>query len=327
MGKKQNRIIEASYIEKIKYREFIKNNDADNAIIELKKLYKRYPNDKSIIFDLASLYVAQDINFSEGSLLFELIRDERNTFAIDYEYGRYYLNKAMFDEAAVYFRRLLDGSRTIKCKGLINLVKIYSRIGYYGSALDCYEELTRISKECDFDVQYHSNALFYLLYMNGKLGLEKQEEYNASNYYARQVMNYNAEEVISHIKEDNSPNHANQIFLQGYSVINSDIDIAELYKTCEDAIQYIEPVGYSITGDYYLVPLGTIVGKSITKEYASSVEVFTLPNTKCILTMHPTTDKHINKRFEDFDTTKTKTLAPSNKKPKKDDEVPFIIEE
>lgn len=316
--KKNHRIKTASLAEKEKYLEYLRQDKSSLAIKELEKLCVKYPNDKKIIFDYASLLLRQNRDITKAKLLFSLIEDRENQYSIAYELGTFYLNNSKFEQVQVgssyqvfedenainarhEFYKLLNGSKKIKCKGYINLVKLDVRLGRFEDAYYNYCMLSEIAKACNFDIPYQSNLLFYLLYKTNRLSEEKLRSYEETNYYARQAINYNPSEVIDHITKDSDPDNPNKLFMNIYSSIHRNVDISSLYSECEETIKDSIPTGYSITGDYYLVKLkdNKEIGISPIKEPTSTVEVFTFPSTKNIITIHPTSADHINRRFED----------------------------
>ena len=337
MGKKKNynnSNIVAPKAEKALYKQYIKEEKYDKAIIELKKLMNRYKEDKSVIFDLALLYILHDIDYSEGILLFSKIRDHSNMYAIDYEIGKYYLTKGKFKQAESYFLNMLKSSfDNDVCKGLINLVKIYIRLDRFEEALIYYRELTDLSEKCGFKIPYQSNILFYLLYKTNSLTDEKRASYISTNYYARQVLNYDKEGVIENITKSTDPDNGEKLFMDRYSYIDRSIDITKLYDDCEKAIQDLEPCGYSLGGDYYYVPLDYSVGETVfyngvldDRKVAKAVEVFTLPKTKNILTIHATSSLFIDRKFDDrFDPKSPKTKKYTSNSKQNDIELPFTI--
>ena len=310
-------------------KDLLRDSKVDEYTKEIRRLHDRYPNDKIILFDLAAHYLREDINPSEGMLYFAMAIDKKNMYSIYYEKGMYYLNHGEFGKARIEFEKLLSGNTIMQCRGIVNIIRCDIHLNYYSEALLLFRRLSQLSEKCNFEIPYATNLLFYLKYNNGELSSADIAKYRQNNYYAQMVINYDPQAVINHVIEHNTDEFLKE-HPENTSRFDDNVDIEEIYWHCTDAINGIfidgdiEPNNYSITGDYYIVPVGTNIGISVAGLPSESVELFTLPGTKDIITMHPTSNRFSNRRFEDnLVGFKAKKLAAKEAKKKENDIEPY----
>ena len=320
----------ATNAEKQVYKDLLVQDKPLEAIAVMKKLYLRYPNDREVIFDLASHYVRENLNASEGVFLFSKVINEKNKYQIYYEKGLYYLSVQDFEAARQEFKKMLDGPELYQFKALVNIIKTYIRLEFFGEDIAYYQELKRISEKYGYEIPYAHELLFFLKYNYNLYSNEELETYK-DNYYCAMTMEYNPDTVIEHIKERNTDEY---FFLNSnrQSKFYDSVDIADLYNYCKNAIKNMKPCNYGVNGDCYLVQLDHEIGMSVDGNPSKSVLVITLPdsintNNKDIITMYPFHSRFVNRRFED-NFTAFKALALKQNKKKRErisEELPFEI--
>ncbi len=276
-------------------RQLLLDEEVDLAIKELRNLQKRYPNDALVLYELGTTLLRQDINVSEALYLLSLATNEHNKYAISNEMGTYFLNHGKYDEAIEKFS-FLDNSEKEKdrCYGLHGLIMTYIHTGDYDKALACFDRLKIVRRITDFDVSHYYNLKFYLLTMNN---LNPNEAY-ADNYFRKQLVEYDKEAAIEHIKEHLRRADEEELKTKKvHSVFNENIDIEKLYDYCLEKIKDLNPSGRGIV-DYYKCQLDDKVGATYANKETTYVEVVTFPNTKQILSIYPVFAGHVNKVAE-----------------------------
>ena len=201
------------------------------------------------------------------------------------ELGKYELNEKKSEQAKEYFEKVLSNTR-IKDKyfACLELIFLEIREENYEKAYELYEKLKTME--------------YYELFKESLFQLEKYLEYktnrikNPSNlsslYFFSQMMDYDEDKAIEHIKlhldeNDNKEKH---------SKYYSDVDIAKLYHEARIRIKYINPVCIEIL-DKYILEFNMPIGK-IENVETNTARVLTFPNSDEIVTMYPVI--HNNKR-------------------------------
>ncbi|MBR4351145.1 MAG: tetratricopeptide repeat protein [Bacilli bacterium] len=324
MSKGQSRIRLASEEQKEKYLILLGQNKIDEAIKEMERVRTHYPNDKSVIFCLARTLLRNNKDISKALLLFSQIIDDSNKEAVNFELSNYYMKKEDFSKAADYACGMLGGNNLYRCKSLVNQIKADIRLGYYEYALKNYDRLKALCEFLGYRIAYAPNVLFYLLRSTDRLSDEQIKEYMDTNYFARQVEDYSKDEAIEHTRGDVSFTDPEELFVE-HSKFFNDIAYDVLFDDCQRRINEMKPTGYGMVMDVYTFPLGYVIGYDKNNKLTSSIQVFTVPTTKDIVTMHPTPDYHINRGFEeDIFKPKRKALAAKPTE-NKTDKVPFTI--
>ena len=286
-------------------KRYLFDEEYDKAINELRRLHRIYPDNKNVLFELASIILRKGENVSEAFYTFALIKDKGNKNSIENEIGSYYLRKGDFDKAEESFKKILEGNPAgIEiCYGLHGLVKIYTHQEKWEEALKCFDRLVKTSRLVDYKLTHYSNIKFLLLYKNNLIdGKEKMD-----NYFERQLVDHNKEVTIEHIKK-----HLEKLNPDGskmktfHSVFSSETNIEELYDTVLDRINNMNPSSYDLV-DYYTLDIDVNIGATYTNKETTCVEVVTLPNTKQILSIYPVLKDHINKNIKEKEVPKKKT--------------------
>lgn len=286
-------------------KKYLFNEEYDKAINELRRLHKIYPDDKNVLFELASILLRQGINISEALYTFALIKDRGNKNSIENEIGSYYLRNGDFEKAEESFKTILTGnpSETETCYGLHGLIKIYVHQDKWEDALRCFDRLVKVSELADYKLSHFSNIRFLLLYKNNYInGKEKMD-----NYFERQLVDYDKNETINHIKRHlEKLNPDGTKFKTFHSVFSSETNIEELYDYVLEKINDINPSSYDLV-DYYKVDINEKIGETYSNKETKCVEVVTVPNTKQILSIYPVLKNHINKSIREKEEPKKKT--------------------
>lgn len=281
-------------------RNLLTNDETDLAISELRKLHNRYPNDSVVLYELGTTLLRQGTNINEALFILNLATNSTNKDAIINDIGIYYLNHGEFDKAKEKFLQLIKGNELSRCYGYSGLIRTYIHTEEFDEALTCFDILNKVRGYIDysFQVSHYYNLKFYLLYKNGLL----TENSHVDTYFRRQVINYDKDLAIEHIKEhlkekeeiNNDPEREKLI----HSVFNKDVDIEEIYDYCRHYIQDKTPDNYGFI-DYYRCELNESIGITYNSKEATSIEIVTVPNTKDILSIYPVNNKHINKISEE----------------------------
>ena len=101
-------------------------------------------------------------------------------------------------------------------------------------------------------------------------------------YFYSQMIDYNEEKAIEHIKLHLDENDEKQ----NHSIYTEDVNIEKLYEKAKIKITNINPSRVAIL-DKYIVECDNIIGKTNGEE-VDCLQVITLPNTNNIITMYPT---------------------------------------
>lgn len=279
-------------------RDLNREGKVDECIAEMRRLRRRSPNSKMLLFDLAAVLLRKKGEFDEASQIFNLIMSDRNKYSIYYEYAIYYKNLGLFDEAYKYYQKLLEGEKKHKCRAYYGMIIILIQTGNYEEALKIFKESEALFTENQFDIHLDSINL-YLNYMTGrKVSLEDIPE-EADRYFASQLMDYNDISTIDHIETHlQSPR---DIFdnSNSKSMFYGEVDISKLYYYCKEKIKDMKPTSYN-TVDYYLIDLGKEIGLSYEGYPSTSVEVMTFPGSKNIITIRPDIKDHVFMRQKEI---------------------------
>ena len=301
--------ISASELNVVK--RYLFNEEYDKAINELRRLHRIYPDNKNVLFELASILLRQGINVSEALYTFALIKDKCNQNSIENELGSYYLRKGNFEKAEDSFKTILhrNPSEIETCYGLHGLIKIYVHQDKWEDALRCFDRLAIVSELVDYKLSHFSNVRFLLLYKNDYInGKEKMD-----NYFERQLVDYDKEETIKHIKRHlEKLNSDGTKFKTYHSVFSSETNMEELYDYVLEKITDMKPSSYDIV-DYYKIDIKEKIGETYSNKETECVEIVTIPNTKQILSIYPVLKNHINKSVREKEEPKKKTYKYKKK--------------
>ena len=248
-----------------------------DAIKILKKLQKSEPYNSAIKFELAFAWINSGISLDRGEkYLIKLIENNSRVCAIaSIELARVYLRKKKYIEA----RELLENILKVPNK---EKKYVYSELLFLNLREENYEEaykyfLEELSHEWSRQASLQLYA--YLRYKLGKIkDIDKMMEY----YFYSQMIDYNEEKAIEHIKLHLDENDEKQ----NHSIYTEDVNIEKLYEKAKIKITNINPSRVAIL-DKYIVECDNIIGKTNGEE-VDCLQVITLPNTNNIITMYPT---------------------------------------
>ena len=249
-------------------------------------------------------------NYEEAKSYFtELLETSNKTYAM-LELGRLEANVGNYEEAKSYFTNLLGTSS--KTYAMLELGRLEANVGNCEEAKGYFVELIQTPnwiyatqellflsiKEGNYEEASQllntiynskliednklSNIVFYLKY---KLNLLTETDKNQNkNYFCLQLLDYNREEAINHVKAHLDEND----FKRLHSVFFESTDIEDIFSSIERSISEAIPDQSNFT-DKYKVDCGNVIGVNNGAE-TSCVEVVTFPNTKDIITMYPVID-------------------------------------
>lgn len=300
----------ASIQEINKAKELMIGERYEEAILELKKLNNKYPNDTVVLYELGSLLLRQKKEVSKALYYLKLATNRKNSGSVAYQIGTYYFNELDFEKAEEFYNSMLNSNDKMKCLGLHQLVKLYIRKENFKEAYETFSKLEKMAKESDYDITHFNNLKFYVYYKNNIPTFNVRED----AYFNNQVTNYKKERAVTHIErhlrnmseEEQEKRTFHSIFIEGTNV-------EELYNEMQNIINNMNPTGIDIV-DYYKYDLGRVIGETYNNEETTFVEVVTLPGSKKILSIYPVNDAHINKLVNLLDENKEVKTSKKTKK-------------
>ena len=177
------------------------------------------------------------------------------------------------------------------------LVAIYSKDREYSNILEIINYMKRNKDNFSQDL---NRASFYANYKLGNI----DENYIPSNYFERQILNYNEYETISHIQK----HMVNDYFeYQNNSVFDENIDIQKLFYDVKTYISNVSPSDTRIAADVYYIYCDDIIGYS-GNQPASMIMVITESGTKNIHSMFPAVSKEVSQIKSSFIKSKKKKI-------------------
>ena len=255
-----------------------KNNKARRYLESLKNVPNRGIDAK---YDLAKL------DFDDGYIEaarsgFKSLLGTRLSLSAICKLGELEESEGNIEEAIKYFKMLKNTSK--RQYAIQNLLPLELHIEHYE---ECLIYLDELSKSNERDVVMIKLYQFYIKYKLGKFNNKKNIP---SGYLHRQILNYDREKAIEHIKlhlneSDNKDNN---------SKFYSNISIEELYEKVKENLHLFKVKSYGLT-DKYLLDLGYPVGTSNRIE-TSIIEIAVLCNSCHIISMYPAiaNSKNIN---------------------------------
>ena len=272
----------------LKAKELIDNGLYLDAEKILKKLHQQSPNSSAIKLELAHLWIISGIDVERGKRYLQKLlnyNDNRTLAFANMELGKYELNERKAEKAKEYFEKVLSNTR-IKDKyfACLELIFLEIREENYEKAYELYEKLKTME--------------YYELFKGTLFQLEKYLEYKtnrmenpnsiSSLYFFSQMMDYNEDKAIEHIKLHLDENDKKDKHTTYYN----DVDVEELYHEARIRIKYINPISMEIL-DKYILEFNAPIGK-INNLETRTARVLTFPNSDEIVTMYPVI--HSNKK-------------------------------
>ena len=278
-----------------------------NRLKEARNYFESLLNTKSEIYamlELGKLEVRLG-NYNEAKNYFEsLLNTQNNTYAM-LELGKLEVRLGNYNEAKNYFESLLNAQNNTYA--MLELGKLEVRLGNYNEAKNYFEDILKIRHDVyainellilSIKWEKYEDALLYLeeltnyktknlkhlkvyfTYINYKMGnIDKIQD--IEGYFANQIVDYNKEKAINHIKLHLDEN-SNKI---KHGLFEDNLDIEKLYNESKERIKNIEP-DYSAISDKYIYDTGFDVGV-VNDQKTSFIKIVTVVNTKDIVTMYP----------------------------------------
>ena len=262
------------YSEFLKAKDLIKKHKLKDAEEKLRTLYKLEPNDLVIKFELAKILIKNNKTKLEGKkLLLELLNTNSKTYAM-LELGKLEVSKGNNDKAREYFEELLNTNNKIYAVQELIYIEIKEN-----NIIKAYELFEKIVSFNQIELNTKKKLQFYLKY---RLGLITKEEL-PKNYFFSQLINYDEEKFIEHIKSHLDENDNKRLHTQYEKNTNLNIVINDIKMK----IQNINP-NISTLVDKYLIDYDYDIA-TINNSLTNRLEVITFSNTKDIITMYPIT--------------------------------------
>lgn len=285
-------------IDKFKYKE---------AIAILRKILKFDPNYYAVRIELAKLLVREEKTEEEGRIYLEqLLHTNYAGYAL-LELGKLELMKGNREKAQEDFEKILTFKDKISIYALEQLVYLEIKNKNYNQAYSLFQKILEL-KEFEEYIYKDKEIVKIEFYLKSKLGLLTEKEKKSKRYFQKQVLNYDEEEAIKHIKLhthkiDNKIKHTEYI---------EEINIDNLFNEVKSKIQDEEPK-LSVLTDKYIIDCDDTVG-IINRVGTNKVEVCTLSNTKDIITMYPVLDTMHHDNYEiDMENVKVKRISQIEK--------------
>lgn len=291
----------------------------ENDVIELRNLLLQNPKDINIKFKLAKTLLKKSETIQEAKELLQDLLDTNRRRSVMFELGKLEAKFGNKKAAKYYLTNLLStknrldalivlGDMEKKNKNLEEAIKYYSLIinekdfsdnqkkeFYNLSALlqlvfieihrkDYEKAYLTFDKllQCDEISSISSKDLFQIgFYLKYKLEKLSNKDINKNSYFIKQLLFYNEDETINHIKlhlDENSQKRKHTQFLP-------DLDLKLIYEQIKNTILDVNPYNFSLC-DKYIINLDFIIGK-VNNEDTSTIKVITFSNTKQIITMYP----------------------------------------
>lgn len=192
------------------------------------------------------------------------------------------MNEGNFDDAKEYFYYLQEsGNDFDSLLALNSLIFIDIRENKLDSALVKLNTLLQSNvRDTKFGAKNLFHISFYLKYYLGLL-TEEDKTNSENNYVCNQILDYNKEIAIAHI----SSNIDFRMFGNSVSVFYPNIDFKKLFDDVKCRISFGKPNSISLL-DKYIVKFDSAIGIFDQVE-TDLVEVYTLPNTKDIISIVP----------------------------------------
>lgn len=297
-----------------KAKELIKNRKYLEAYSKLKRLIKKEPNNVILKLEYAKILVELD-KLDRARRIFEgLLETPIKKFAM-FELGKLEVIEGNYKSARYYFETRLNYSSDKY--SMLELAKLELLEGNYQRAKYIFKVLMNLM---DFEDRYiivrellnlniklenYDKCLIYLnelsnlysdyitvqeisdyeLYIKYKLN-KLENVKNISGYFNNQLVNYNENQAISHIKKHLTEDKVKAI----HGMFCADINVESLFYKMKDKINDYEPINFGIY-DKYTFEMENIIGNvmEIDTKYLC---IITVCNTKDIISMYPILSKN-----------------------------------
>lgn len=248
---KNDSILELGYLE-------LENSNIEKASICFKELINtKYKN--NALLGLGKLELKNN-NYKQARYYFEKIQNSELCTDAMLELGIIEIKEHNEDIAKKYFDYLIKLDSKNKNNAILQLIYLEIRNNNLNLV---YELLDIIDYSTDILIEI-KNIKYYLNYQKNIISLN---EIN-NNYYFSQMSNYNKNDVIKHIKEN-----------------NYFINLKLLFKESKLMIKKMNPTSISLV-DKYIIEYKHNIAK-INNQKTNKIKIITLPNTKNIIEMYP----------------------------------------
>lgn len=250
--------------------------------------------------ELAKIYFEKG-NIDEAELVhFEALKLYNDDVYALNGLGKIELRRGNLKKAKYYYNSIIEIAEKEKAAEKNKNIKNF-KIGYRGLL---YTEI----KRGDYEKSYYYLSLLANcentayqeirrenVYLKEKLGLLSLEEKNSKNliYHERQIINYDRNLTIQHIKEHKNYRLNKQI----HSVFCKNVDICELLDIAFDRIKDLDPVECTLN-DNYVIEFDSDIG-IINGVLTNKLLVVTQSNNYNIITLYP-----VASYFESFNANK-----------------------
>lgn len=318
-----------NYNEFLKAKELANEEKYKDAIVILKRLCKFEPNNLILKFELARLLIKYKEKKDEGKVLLEELLDTTNKVYAMFELAKLEIEEENYEKAKEMLEKIIDTENN--CLAILELTKLEIKGENLEEANYYFEKLLEIIFEPNVDYKmYLDDAKMTLIklifleiknkkykeaydhflifddypklnnieaikinfYLKYKLNQLTDEEKKNDSYFCNQLLNYNEEKAIEHIKLHLDENN----FKKNHTCYNKELNINILYNDTKYRIYNMSPIKSTLV-DRYIIECEYVVG-SINNIETNVVEVVTFSNTKNILTIYPIireTEKDITK--------------------------------
>lgn len=263
----------------------IENGKIKQALMITRKLLKSEPNNIAIKMQYAKLLTYDEKTKLRGiDLMMKIYHsDLRHKSLI--ELGKQSKILGDYEMARYFFTELIKSDKLSSIYGILELINLNMLENKFEEAYyllkKYYNRLIMVS-----DKNTIINTDFHIRY---KLGLIDEDEPKV-NYYKRNLVYYDKNDVIIHIKRHSSSSDRKKIHTQ----FKENVDITNLYNSIKERINYVNP-SYSTSVDVYEIDYGDIIGY-VDGEETNCLEVVTYINSKNILTIYPISKEIIHKQ-------------------------------
>lgn len=256
---------------KLKLKEcqlLIKEHEIEETINNCYKLLLDNKSDKDLVYlTLGDAYLEKySINGAKEN--YEVVENSTNNdnrVEAILRIAKLYESSGKNDEANSYYDILIESDTKYKKNALFSKIFIKIREQDY---IEAYNLLNEAKELVDFNEDYMGFRITNV-YLNSMLGIE-QEQRTDYSYAEKQIMNYNLNNCINHIKDHRSAN----------SPFNSNIDVECLVDYTKNKLTK-ENVCYEDFFDIYEIDYTDVA------VHKDRYRVIVIPNTKNIITMYP----------------------------------------
>lgn len=260
----------------LKTIELIENGKIKQALMLTRKILKHNPDNIVMKMQYAKLLMYDKKTRTRGIDMMMKIYNSNMRYKSLIELGKQAKLYGDFDVARYFFEELLKTDKLASIYAVLELIDLDMLENKFEDAYQLFKDnYTRLTNIIDKRVIF--NIDFHIRY---KLGLLKSDE-DTTSYYKRNLLNYNENDVIEHIKRHTNSFDKKKIHTMYYE----DIDVTIIFNNVKEIIKDIEP-SFSTSVDIYYIDYGEVVG-SVNNEETTYLEVATFINTKNILTIYP----------------------------------------